>query len=233
MIDIHCHILPNLDDGPKTIESSLEMARQAAEDGIHTIVATPHVKSPYLSPEEIQHSISIFQNRLDSEKIPIKILYGGDVDALSGPERIQHYTINHTPYVLVEFPHTHWPAQVHEILYDLISIGLIPIITHPERNPGILRKPKRLLSLLDTNIKVQITADSLTGQFGDDCEACARFLIKKGAVAFLATDAHSPEYRRPLLSKGLKVATKILGKQKAFELVEDNPAAVIEGRDIL
>ena len=214
------------------MNEAVKMARIAGEDGIHTIVATPHIRLPYLTPDKIAHTRSLLQEQLDFENIPIKLLSGGDVDALADPNLLKHYTINNTPYILVEFPHSHWPAQAAQILFNMTSQGLYPIVTHPERNPGIVRKPNQLLALLDANIKVQITAGSLTGEFGSDSEACARFLLKKKGVHFLATDAHSPHYRRPVLSEGLKVAEKILGKKEALKMVADNPAAVIAGKPL-
>jgi protein-tyrosine phosphatase len=111
MIDLHCHILPGLDDGPKTIQSSIEMARQAANDGIHTIVATPHIKAPFLTLEKIELARAMLQSKLTLENIPIRLLSGGDVDALADPKLLKHHTINSTPYILVEFPYSHWPSQ--------------------------------------------------------------------------------------------------------------------------
>lgn len=233
MIDLHCHILPGLDDGPRTLQTSIEMARQAADDGIRTIVATPHINSPYPDLDNIEQTRLLLQEKLLSENIPITLLPGGEVDAFMDPNLLKQYTLNNTPYLLVEFPHSHWPSHASKILFEMISQGLYPIIAHPERNPGIIRKPQQLLDLLDSNVKIQITAGSLAGQFGNGSQACARYLLKKRAVHFLATDAHGLDFRCPILSKGRKVAAKILGKQEALKLVEDNPKAVIEGLPII
>jgi len=230
MIDIHCHILPNLDDGAKTMGESVEMARQAAADGIHTICATPHIKPPFLPPERIALSRSLLNKRLAAENIPVTVLAGGDVSAFDMPPDLEPYLLHEGPYLLVEFPHEYMPAGAKQLLVGLAARGLVPVITHPERNHGVIENPNRLLELVEGQVRVQITADSLTGLFGKDAEACARFLLKKRVVHFLATDAHSPDRRRPVLSKGLAVAGEILGKEAARRLVIDNPRAVIEGR---
>lgn len=229
MIDIHCHILPGLDDGAASLDASLEMARMAATDGIRTIVATPHVKPPCIEKERIVAAVVRLNRELAHGDIPLKVLAGADCSASLSPPDFKHYTINGGPYVLVEFPYTHIPANARDVLFGLNVNGYLPIITHPERNPSVIRNPGSLFNLLDSGVKVQITAGSLTGEFGSDVAYCARYLIKKRVVHFLATDAHSPTHRRPVLSKGLRVARKIIGKDEADKLVFTNPRAVIAG----
>ncbi|MDX9787062.1 MAG: CpsB/CapC family capsule biosynthesis tyrosine phosphatase [Desulfobacterales bacterium] len=230
MIDIHCHILPGIDDGPSSIEASVEMAKIAATDGIETIVATPHVQEKTPSVSAIESALAALNERLKSEGIPIRVLRGADVPSHLNPADLRHRTINSTRYILIEFPHSHLPASARETLFNLSVHGYRPIITHPERNSSVIRRPETLLNLLSSDVKVQITADSLTGHFGADIAACARFLLKKGVVDFLATDAHSATYRQPVLSDAVRIAGKILGKAKAAQLVTTNPAAVIAGR---
>lgn len=111
-------------------------------------------------------------------------------------------------------------------------MGYFPIIVHPERNWSIIQNPELLLDLLDSDILVQITAGSLTGEIGIEAEQCARYLLKQGAVNIIASDAHGTKYRKPVLSAGLRAATKILGHEKANDLVEANPEAIIQGKRI-
>ena len=204
MIDIHCHILPCLDDGPVNLGQSLEMCRLAEKDGIRTIVATPHIRSPFPRPERISLVLSLLNLRLAEEKISVTVLSGGEVNVLEMPPDPETYVLHKGPYLLIEFPHTHLPGNARELLFRLCADGLVPIITHPERNGGVLRNPARLEALLDSNIKVQVNAESLTGYFGADVAECARFLLKRRIVHFLGTDAHSPTDRRPVLSRGRK-----------------------------
>ncbi|HKN19104.1 MAG TPA: CpsB/CapC family capsule biosynthesis tyrosine phosphatase, partial [Dissulfurispiraceae bacterium] len=164
--------------------------------------------------------------------IPISILFGAEVNAVLDARYMKDYAIEGTNYILLEFPHTHLPKNAKGILFNMALKGFNPIITHPERNPSIIKNPDLLLNLLDTNIFVQITAGSLAGDFGKDSRECAAYLLKQGVVSFIGSDAHSPNGRRPILSSGLKVAEKIIGKENAFHLVNTNPEAVIKGKAV-
>lgn len=229
MIDIHCHILPEIDDGPSDMFESIEMSRIAAMDGISTVVATPHIKNRLYPAELIGGKVAELNNRIAGEGISLEVLQGADVNALIDPGLLKSYTINGTGYVLIEFPHSHLPANAREIIFRLIVDGFQPILTHPERNGSVLRDPSLLFRLVESGILVQITADSLSGGFGPEVQRCAIFLLEKGVVSFIASDAHSSIGRRPELSGGLKVAEKILGRERAWKLVSTNPEAVISG----
>lgn len=232
MIDIHCHILPGIDDGPSDMTESIKMARTAADDGITTIVATPHLKDRVYTAGIILAGVAELNRQLADHKIPVKILRGADINVMLTTPMLEDYTINGTRYLLFEFPHTHMPGNAGQIIFNAMSDGLHPIITHPERNPSVIRDPDIIIDLRDTGPLVQITAGSLTGHFGPESRECALYLLRKGAVDIIATDAHSNDDRRPVLSEGLQVAEKIVGREYASRLVEANPLAVIEGRQI-
>jgi protein-tyrosine phosphatase len=233
MIDLHCHILPGIDDGPLEMQTSIAMARIAAEDGIETIVATPHIKDILHPTGKLQELARQLNNELEYQNIQVKVLLGGDVFALLSPSSMKDYTINNSRYILIEFPHNYLPGNCKEILFSLALHGFSPIITHPERNSTIIKKPDLLFDMLNGNVFVQITAGSLTGDFGLNEQVCANYLLRKKAVNFIATDAHSTDLRRPVLSKGLEYAARIIGMQKAKKLVWDNPCAVLEDEPIL
>jgi protein-tyrosine phosphatase len=232
MVDIHCHILPGIDDGPAELSESLEMAEIAVADGITRIVATPHVKGDVHSPEFLAERVRQFNEKLQRIFIPLQILKGADVSYLIPPAVLPSYTINDGPYFLLEFPHSHLPQNADEIVFRIQLSGLRPIITHPERNPSIIRDPDLLFRLIDAGCLVQVTAGSLTGDFGTDARNCALYLLKKRQVHFLATDAHSATHRRPVLSAAVKEAAALIGSQAALDLVTINPAAVIAGRPL-
>lgn len=229
MIDIHCHILPAIDDGPADLDTAVAMARLAVADGITTIVATPHVNARVYAQTEISDRVAWLAEALGREGLALELLAGADVSAMLPPAALRPFTLNQSPYLLVEFPHTYLPANAREILFDFLNHGFRPIITHPERNGGVVANPDLLLDLLADNIYVQLTAGSLTGDFGPAAEACAHYLLRRGAAHFLATDAHSPVRRLPVLSAGLEVAAEIIGRAQALRLVNDNPAAVLAG----
>jgi protein-tyrosine phosphatase len=232
VIDIHCHILPEIDDGPSEIKESIDMAKIAALDGITKIVATPHIKDTLHPVAKIERSVKVLNRSLTEMGIPIEIIKGADVNAMLDPSLLNGYTINNTDYILIEFPHSHLPKNSKEILFRMVIKGYHPIITHPERNFSVIKNPDLLFELLDTGLLVQITADSLTGFFGVDIKECALYLLERGVVSFIATDAHSSYQRRPVLSDGLKVAEKVIGKEKANNMVNLNPEAVITGKPL-
>ena len=232
MIDIHCHILPGVDDGATDLAEAIKMAKIALRDGIVKIVATPHIKDSFLDKQSLSFSYEILTQSLKMNSIPVDILLGGEVSVDIDSSKFEYYTINGTKYILIEFPAGHVPHNTGEILFNLIVNGFFPIIAHPERNASILRKPEILFNLLNMQVLVQITAGSITGMFGPDTKACARYFLQKGVVSFIASDAHSAGYRRPVLSKSVQAATKIIGREEAMKLVTSNPEAMLAGAPV-
>ncbi len=232
MIDIHCHILPKFDDGAKDMPTTLAMARKAVADGIDTIVATPHLNEQLYPHQEIAKRVAILNHTLKKEGIDLKILPGADVSTRLDPALIKDFSINGTHYILIEFPHSHLPADAASYIFNCNAHGLTPIFTHPERNPSVVADPGRLLELMQYNVLVQITAGSLTGRFGQQSKQCAIYLLKHGAVHFIATDAHSLRKRPPILSAGVQVAAKYVGEEAAMKMVTTYPKAVVAGKPL-
>lgn len=232
MIDIHCHILPNIDDGASDFDESLEMAKIAAQDGIRQIIATPHVYDGKYAIGDIIKQVDQLNRLLKQNNIPVQIYPGAEVSISLDPAMIPEYTLNHTKYTLIEFPHNHLPSFAGKILSWLIAKGLKPIIAHPERNYSIIRSPELLLNLLNNNIYVQITAGSLAGDFGGDIQYCADYLLNSGKVDFIASDAHSKKFRTPVLSEAADIAATHLGKKASQRLVSTNPATILAGENI-
>jgi len=229
VIDSHCHILAGFDDGAVNTDISVMMAHRAASDGIKTIVATPHIRDCSLKPKLIKKATQALNGWLRRLNIPVHVLPGAEVSLLLDPGSMIEYTINNTPYILVELPGTHLPDHFREIVFQLKINGYRPIIAHPERHPNIIRQPELMVDLHDSDIGVQITSDSLTGRFGKDIKRCAEYLLQKNAVDIIASDAHSSDDRIPCLSKGIKTAAGIIGMEKALNLVTANPQAIIDG----
>ncbi len=232
MIDIHCHILPGVDDGAADLVEAVKMAKIALADGIARIVATPHIREPLIDRQSLSICNEMLTRRLEKKLIPVDIFLGGEVSVYLDSSVFNLYTINGTKYILIEFPYGHLPQNTGETLFNLTVNGFLPIIAHPERNASILKKPDILLNLLHMRVLVQITAGSITGMFGPDTRACARFLLQKGVVSFIASDAHSAGHRRPVLSKGVQAAGKIIGRENALKLVTTNPEAMLAGEPI-
>ena len=232
MIDLHCHILSGLDDGPASLAQSLAMAEIAEADGITRIVATPHVRRACPSPDQIATACRNLNQALRKKGLQLEILPGAEVYAMADPAQLNDRTINSSRYILIEFPLTHLPAEAGRAIFNLRVNGFKPIIAHPERIPSVIARPQLLENLLTGQVYVQLTAGSLIGSFGPGPEKCARHLLKKGLIHFLATDGHGAGFRRPVLSKSLKIASQLIGSEAANRLVLDNPKTILDGEYI-
>ena len=229
MIDCHCHILPSMDDGASSIAESIEMAKIAFADGIRKIVATPHVNGNRYSPEDISKRADELNRSLAEHGIQVQVYPAAELSMSIDPSLFSQYTINRTKYALVEFPHDHFPRFAAKLLTFLCNEGLKPIVAHPERNPGVIRNPASFIDLLKPGIYVQITAGSLTGDFGVDARICSELLLDSGKVDIIASDAHSKYDRPPILSKAIEAASKRIGFERASRMVTVNPEAVLGG----
>ena len=236
MIDIHCHILPEVDDGPNSWETSEAMCRMAAQDGIEHMVATPHANDRYYYDRAyLAELLSQLQRRIGpvpqlSLGCDFHLSFENMQGAMQTPER---WCIANTRYLLVEFNNFSIPPQMDDWLTNMCSIDIVPIITHPERNPILQKAPERVLQWVSCGCAVQITASVLTGSWGERAGQLARQFLKKNAVHFLATDSHDTVRRPPILSKAREAVEKELGKDTARVLVEDNPAAVLRNEPLV
>lgn len=230
MIDLHCHILHGVDDGAADVEEAVRMAEIAAGDGIHTIVATPHVNHPSFPAGEHVKNVTLELNTiLAARSIPVKIVDGGENFSLHVGD-FSPVTIGETSYVLVEFPLGYLPSSTRDDLAVLTSQGFRPIIAHPERNVAILHNPDLLFDLLGEDIGVQLTAGSLIGEFGPTVRECAFYLLHQNIVDFIASDAHSSVRRIPLLSRAVGKAARIVGRVRANDMVTTNPQRVLDDK---
>lgn len=228
MIDIHCHLLPCVDDGAKSWDVTLEMCRLAEKDGVTHMVATPHANYEY-HYDRAAHLALIEELRL---RVPgmsfslgcdFHLSYENIADVMIHPDR---YVIGNTRYLLVELSEFS-VFHIANILFQLQSTGLVPILTHPERNPVILKTPELLQKLFDAGCLMQITANSLTGFWGKTTQAMCEEMLRKEMVHFIASDAHGVKSRNPRLSAARDAAARIIGPEAAEKLVTDNPRAVV------
>lgn len=241
MIDIHSHILAGIDDGAEDELEMLEMCRIAREDGISSIVATPHsFDGKYLcEPAEIKGRVSSLNEALSENGIDLRILPGMEVRIVA--ELPQHLSegrilaVNEGNYVLLEFHPSHIPAGFENLLKDLIARGFGAILAHPEKNAVIQRRPEYLYKLIEEfdawKLLVQITAESVIGIAGFRAGRTAKILLQHDLAHLIATDAHSSKGRPPQLSQAVTVATRLVGEEKALKMVTQIPLAVLGEED--
>jgi protein-tyrosine phosphatase len=235
VIDIHCHILAEVDDGPKSWDIAEEMCRMAVADGIEHIVATPHANHRYHYDREYLSGVVDYLRHLVgaaprlSLGCDFHLSYENLQDAMARPQR---YTIEGSNYLLMELSNYSVPAQLDDYFTQLGAKGITPIITHPERNPILQRKPQRILQWVELGCAVQITASAITGAWGERVWRTAEWLLKRDAVHVLASDAHDTKHRTPLLSAARHAAAKICGGDVARALVDDNPRAIVNGKPL-
>jgi protein-tyrosine phosphatase len=238
-VDIHCHILPGLDDGPSDWEESLRMAEIAAAEGVTTLVATPHQLGNYHhnTVSRIRGRWEEFRSRLASDGIPIQVELGAEIRLEPElPEKIASGEVlpigDHGRYVLVELPSDSCCA-VENLLKKLRRIGVTPILTHPERSVVIARNQEFLRQWVGGGGLIQITGASLTGSFGLVVQSAAERLLREGLVHLVASDAHGAIRRRPLWRRVYERLAELGGPDWADLLCRENPARVLAGQDLL
>jgi protein-tyrosine phosphatase len=235
LIDIHSHVLYGMDDGARTLEDSLAMLRMAQEHGTTAIVATPHANLNYhYDPELISRQIEEVSNALGGSiaihrGCDFHLSYDNIQDALANPRK---YTINGGPYLLVEFSDLLIFKNTPEIFARLQEAGMIPIITHPERNALLRQRLEQITSWVEAGALNQVTGQSLTGGFGRRAEEFAKLLLERGLVHFLASDGHDCEHRPPRLDLAYAWVERHYGKSTADSLCRDNPGAALAGQPL-
>jgi protein-tyrosine phosphatase len=230
-IDIHCHILPGLDDGPLTIEESLKMIEIAKQDGISHIFATPHIIDGMYDngTGKILDSVKRLRAHVSDT---VNIFYGADVritfDLIEKIERKEVLTLNSPRYMLIEFPEYIVPPHVDNLIFNLRHRGITPIITHPERHLRLMRDLPALSALREEGALCQITAMSITGGFGRSVKKACFTMIEKELVDFVASDAHNSKGRPPILSKAYEDIDKRFGRDISDRIFFSNPKMVVE-----
>ena len=259
MIDIHCHILPGLDDGPNTFEGSLQMCRIAVSEGIEQIVAAPHIKrnsyrlpkSLRLRKSDIIAQTDALNSLLRTEGLQLNLIPAAAVrfewdlferimadevpllGASPTPPRPSPWTGREkggeVRYLLLELPLDVIPPHLGQFIHELLLKGIVPIITHPERIYEVQENPQSLYRLVRLGALVQVAAMSLTGEFGVKAERTVKSMLKNRLVAMIGTEAHSTRERPPLLSPALKVASRLIGSEEAMAMVTETPGRILRG----
>lgn len=234
VIDLHCHILPGIDDGPSELAVSLDMARLAVAQGIRVIACTPHIlPGLYLnSGSAIRRATLRLQEALDAEAIPLRLVTGADVhmcpDFVGGLRSGRLLSLGDSRYVLVEPPHHTAPPQLEEFFFSVVVAGYVPILTHPERLSWVPSRYDIIKRLILAGAWMQVTAGSFAGAFGRDALYWAQRMLDEGCVHLIASDAHDAERRPPDLAKGYELVAKRVGAEQAQHLVLTRPSGILK-----
>ncbi|MDJ0833191.1 MAG: capsular biosynthesis protein [Gammaproteobacteria bacterium] len=236
MYDIHCHLLPAIDDGSPSLEYSLDMARFAAAHGTTHMVLTPHIHCGRYDNDSatIHSAFRLFTQAVLEHDIQLKL--GMAAEVRLSAEVLGMFEQQRLPFLgeqdgmsilLLEFPHSHVPLGSENFIDWLDLRGCRPLIAHPERNKEIMRNPQRLQPLLSRGCLLQVTAGSLAGRFGPAALALAEQLLLEGKIDVIASDSHNLNHRTPDLTEGYEHARELVGDQQARKLVVDNPRRIV------
>lgn len=237
-IDIHCHIMPGVDDGSPNTDTSLQMLKIAAKNGITKVILTPHHKPAHhnVSPDQNVIYRQRLQEKAMEQGIDIKLYSGNEIyysdETQEDLESGRICTLAGSDYVLVEFHPTNPYKAIHNGLYQVQAAGFIPIIAHVERYSDVVSHPDYVEELVNMGCYVQVNAGSIMGKYGFGISHFSRKLIKNGLVHFIATDAHDTGRRAPELLECRKYAERKFGKNTADRLFFDNPMSVIHNETI-
>ncbi|MBI3941535.1 MAG: tyrosine protein phosphatase [Chloroflexi bacterium] len=238
MIDLHSHILPGFDDGPQELDESIAMATMAVAAGTSHLAATPHNTNWRAGnlQQEIHRRVATLQAELDARQVPLKLLVGVEVYLL--PELRQQiaakqaYPLDNTRYMLVELPFTTWPNYTEQMLFELQIMGYTPIIAHPERYTAVYENLERVVPLVERGMLLQLTSTSITGEMGSRAVEAARQLLDHNLAHLVASDAHNSTKRPPVLSQARLILEDWVGAERALQLVQTVPQAIIDNRPV-
>ncbi len=238
MIDLHCHILPNVDDGPDSLELSLKMLKQAASQGIEAICATPHVDNWANGQTEnaLHDRINKLREAASAKNLPVELHLGSEIYFNLGIENLRQYTfssLNGTGrYWLVEFSNDIFPSIVESFVSKSLSWNRIPILAHAERYKFLYMKPKYLRAIIKAGALLQIDAGSFVGQYGRRKVKLAQQLVTTGSCHIIASDAHDLDKKPFYMRSAFKAVEELVGSTEANLLFRDNPRAILQGLDL-
>lgn len=238
MVDLHCHLLPGVDDGSKNMEISLRLAREATENGVtHALLTPHHMNGHYVNhKQDVIRKTKEFQEQLRSHDIPLTVFPGQEVringnllNALDKDDILFADTGN--KYMMLEFPDDDVPHYTNQMIFDLQQRGIIPVIVHPERNTKIIANPNLIYELLEKGCLSQITASSYVGTFGKKVENFSRKLIEAGQAYTFASDAHDLPGRKYEMRQAFEKLTQEFSNRLAKQY-QDNARRIINGDSV-
>ena len=238
MLDIHCHIIPAIDDGAKDLDISLKMLSIAQQNGTKAIVATPHVIEGDQLPawEQIVDGCRLLQTEGQKLGLNLPVYPGGEVaihlDILELVKEPGPYCLNSGRYMLVELPAIDIPSFTEEFFFCLQARGITPVLAHPERHPVLGKDPEILVEWIRRGVLTQVNGSSLMGRMGERSRQMAELLLARDMVHCIGSDAHSARHRNPDLSATREKLTGLIGVEKTRQILITNPQHVINSQDV-
>ena len=235
MIDLHCHILPGVDDGPKSIDESLEMARIFKDAGYYRVVTTPHqVPGTNWMPsiEEIRNRLVELNHAINIEGIEIDVLPGMEIafDPLIPDllEKGQLLTLGKTSWVLIETPFQQFPLGWEQVVFTILAKGYFILLAHPERCAQLAASPRLVERLIQSGVYLQVNWDSFLGYHGRAALRMARYLAENGHIHCLATDSHNPQERHAAhVCLAAAKIEKLIGSENLQRIAKENPLRIL------
>ena len=238
MIDFHTHILPNIDDGSRSIEETFNLIKEAKNVGFEAIISTSHYIEEYYetnTPEREVWINAIYEN-LQAKNIDINLYLGNEIylseNIIKLLEEGKASTINDTSYVLFEMPLNAEPMNLYDIIYEIMQYKLVPILAHPERYSFVQKEPELIYDLIEKGVLMQANFGSILGIYGEKAQIIVKKFFESNMIHFLGTDVHRQNSIYPKVPEALAQITKIIGVQKVDELTKINPRLVLHNKKI-
>lgn len=238
MIDIHTHILPNIDDGARSIEETFNLIKEAKSVGFETIVLTSHYKEGSYETDTPEREVwvnAIYEN-LKAKKIDVKLYLGNEIylsnNMIKFMEEGRASTINDTSYVLFELPLDEEPENLYDIIYEMQQCKIVPILAHPERYSFIQKEPELVYDLIQKGVLMQANYGSIIGQYGEKARIIVEKLLENNMIHMLGSNAHRPNTIYPKIPQILTELTDLIGEEKLKTLTTTNPKLVLNNKRI-
>ena len=238
MIDFHSHILPNIDDGSRSIEETFNLIKEAKNVGFEAIISTSHYMEKYYetnAPEREVWINAIYEN-LQAKNIDINLYLGNEIylseNIIKLLEEGKASTINDTSYVLFEMPLNAEPMNLYDVIYEMMQYKLVPILAHPERYSFVQKEPELIYDLIEKGVLMQANFGSILGIYGEKAQMIVRKFFESNMIHFLGTDVHRQNSIYPKVPEALVEITKIIGDEKVKELTKINPRLVLHNKKI-
>lgn len=239
MVDFHTHILPNIDDGSKSVEETFNLIKEAKEAGFSSIVSTAHYIEEHYTVNKAERKtwVDAINNTLKEKKIDINIYLGNEIyisdNMVQLLENEQACTINDTSYVLFELPFNAKPANLYDVVYDLLQYKLIPILAHPERYSFVQKEPELIYDLIQKGVLMQCNYGSFIGQYGEKAQLLIKKFLKSDMVHFLGTDVHRQSTVYPKIPQIIEELKKFVGEDKLEKITTIHPQLALANKQIV